>query len=253
VELNDGEYILLSGKKHPLWKGVLRVALENGLTELSVRLIQAPSDQNGGSAICEATALFTGANGQVQRFVEIGDCDGNNCGKMIAPHRVRMAATRAKGRALRDALGIGEAMAEEMGGGNGEEPHTARQGWTGGPAYKEGQVIEVDDIRAPIIAKHHPECNTCKVEMTQVDMNVWRPHAKLLKDVTFCQKHINMAVKYAEKPETTGHYCSECADEVEAKVAAVALQKFGRPMCVPCGRKFLEMERANIPTGAIAS
>ena len=61
--------------------------------------------------ISQATATFE--DGRV--FTEIGDCGPQNCAPMIAVHSCRMACTRAKGRALRDALNIGEAMVEELG------------------------------------------------------------------------------------------------------------------------------------------
>lgn len=157
MELRSDEYVDLKGKQHPLWKGVLRVAIENGLTELSVRLLQPPSEENGGMAICEATAVFTGENGQVRRFVELGDCDGKNCGPMIAPHRIRMSATRAKGRALRDALGIGEAMAEEMGGAadwSEKAPESPRE--------------PVQTVSRPIAqgAPAEQQCAVCKRDLT---------------------------------------------------------------------------------------
>ncbi len=115
--LDPKHVVLLKGKPHPVYAGVLAAAMEAGLLELSVKLIQAPNEDNGGMAICSALARFPGVNGQDRIFEEIGDCDKDNCTPHIAPHRVRMAATRAKGRALRDALGIGVALAEEMSDG----------------------------------------------------------------------------------------------------------------------------------------
>lgn len=114
MPLQPDEFVDLRGKKHPLYRGVLREAHANGLIGLEVSVIQPPSEANGQSAICQAIATFSGPDGRERIFTEIGDCDTKNAGPMIVPHKIRMAATRAKGRALRDALGIGEALAEEM-------------------------------------------------------------------------------------------------------------------------------------------
>lgn len=115
LDLLDQQHIvLLKGKRHPTYPGVLAAALKAGLKSLEVGILQFPSPDNGNCAVCEALAVFTTADGREMTFAEIGDCDDRNCGAHIAPHKLRMAATRAKGRALRDALGIGIAMAEEM-------------------------------------------------------------------------------------------------------------------------------------------
>jgi len=116
MALRDDEYALLKGKKHPLYKGVLREAHDNGMLDLKVRVLQSPSEENRGVAICEATAVFPGPDGRERIFTEIGDADDSNVNPMIRPHKIRMAATRAKGRALRDALGIGVALKEEIDG-----------------------------------------------------------------------------------------------------------------------------------------
>ena len=58
----------------------------------------------------EATAV--GKNGEV--FSDIGDANPGNCQELIAKHLIRMASTRAKGRALRDMCNIGIACLEEL-------------------------------------------------------------------------------------------------------------------------------------------
>ncbi len=49
------------------------------------------------------------------RFTGIGDASPDNVGRTIAPHIIRMAETRAKARALRDAVNIGVTALEELG------------------------------------------------------------------------------------------------------------------------------------------
>ena len=47
-------------------------------------------------------------------FEEWGDCTPYNVSKNIKPHFIRVAATRAKARALRDAVNVGFTCFEEM-------------------------------------------------------------------------------------------------------------------------------------------
>jgi hypothetical protein len=78
--------------------GVLDLATQKGLLKLEVELLQFPTKENGNEAICRAVA--GSATGEV--FSDIGDANPSNCHSMIVKHLIRMASTRAKGRALRD-------------------------------------------------------------------------------------------------------------------------------------------------------
>ena len=106
------ETVDLHGTKHPTYAGVLAEAHKVGLQSIAVKILQYPTDENHFLCICEAIVVMK--EGRV--FTEIGDASPNNVNSMIKPHIVRMAATRAKGRALRDAVNIGKALQEEMGG-----------------------------------------------------------------------------------------------------------------------------------------
>jgi hypothetical protein len=57
-------------------------------------------------------------------FAGIGDAAPSNVNRMIVPHLIRMAETRAKARALRDAVNIGVTAVEELGDfdDGGDEP-----------------------------------------------------------------------------------------------------------------------------------
>jgi hypothetical protein len=104
------------GKDFILYAGLLDAAHAGGLKALETRLLQAPSKENGDTAIVQAVASF----GDGRMFGGIGDANPGNVGPNIRAHAIRMAETRAKARALRDALNIGAAALEEL--GDDDEP-----------------------------------------------------------------------------------------------------------------------------------
>lgn len=161
--------------------------------------------------MCEAFASF--GKGEDERvFVEVGDCDDSNCGTMIRAHKVRMAATRAKGRALRDALGIGEALAEEIGSTDPEErPSRTKPGDPEVIPYRCencGQDVP-DDAVGPsrYRFKGHLYCPSCQGGMAE-----------------------GMAAQGALA-------CVDCGVIVPQKIAEASLQsKWGVCLCLHCGR-----------------
>ena len=102
------------GAKHPLYKGLLALAHEEWGAEwgMEASITYFPSEANGWTAYASATVTTPSG----QKFTEAADANAENTNRQIAKHVPRMALTRAKGRALKDALGIGDATAEEMGG-----------------------------------------------------------------------------------------------------------------------------------------
>jgi hypothetical protein len=109
-KLKDGFLKNIKGKDFVLYAGVLDLATQKGLLKLEVELLQYPTKENDHEAICGAIA--EDKNGKV--FSDIGDANPGNCTPMIAKHLIRMASTRAKGRALRDMCNIGIACLEEL-------------------------------------------------------------------------------------------------------------------------------------------
>lgn len=103
-------YVTLKGKRFPLYAGVLLAAQAAGLRNLEVKPLQIPSAENGWMAVCEAIAVFEDG----RTFSDIGDASPANCSPQIATAALRMASTRAKGRCLRDAIGLGETLREEL-------------------------------------------------------------------------------------------------------------------------------------------
>ncbi len=93
--LDDRFMANIKGKDFVLYAGVLDLATQKGLMKLDVELLQYPSKENGKEAICRAVA--ESKTGEV--FSDIGDANPGNCHELIVKHLIRMASTRAKGRA----------------------------------------------------------------------------------------------------------------------------------------------------------
>jgi hypothetical protein len=99
------------GKTFALYAGLLDEAHQNGLKAIRTRLVQAPAPENGDTTICLAEVEMQ--DGRV--FSGVGDANPQNVGRNIAAHSIRMAETRAKARALRDAINVGTVALEELG------------------------------------------------------------------------------------------------------------------------------------------
>jgi hypothetical protein len=99
------------GKTFALYAGLLDEAHQNGLKSIRTRVLQAPTPENGDTTICVAEVEM--GDGRV--FSGIGDANPQNVGRNIAAHAIRMAETRAKARALRDAINVGTVALEELG------------------------------------------------------------------------------------------------------------------------------------------
>ncbi len=137
------EYMIeRQGKKFVLYAGLLDEAHERGLRNIETELLQVPSVENGEVAI--ARAVVRTEDG---KYSGIGDASPENVGRAIAPHIIRMAETRAKARALRDAINVGVAALEELGGD--EETASA----TRAPVVKAGAVAGGEVERTPEAAK----------------------------------------------------------------------------------------------------
>jgi hypothetical protein len=105
------EYIInWQGNDFVKYEGLLDEAHQQGLCRIATTLIQVPHQDNGNVAIV-AAEVETGKG----TFSGIGDASPQNVGRMIVPHVIRMAETRAKARALRDAVNIGVTAIEELG------------------------------------------------------------------------------------------------------------------------------------------
>jgi hypothetical protein len=106
------EYMIeRQGKRFVLYAGLLEEAHNRGLRSIETELLQVPGKENGEVAIVKAVIRT-----EEGKFAGIGDASPQNVNRAIAPHLIRMAETRAKARALRDAINVGVTAFEELGG-----------------------------------------------------------------------------------------------------------------------------------------
>jgi len=98
------------GRSFVLYAGLLDVAHGQGLRAIRTKLLQVPSEENGQMAIVQAEVeTDRGA------FSGIGDASPANVARNMITCVIRLAETRAKARALRDAVNVGVTAFEELG------------------------------------------------------------------------------------------------------------------------------------------
>jgi hypothetical protein len=125
--MRDEFMITRQGKQYVLFAGLLDEAHSRGLRGIDTELVQVPDDANGSVAIVKATAEMDDG----RRFSGIGDASPENVGRNIVPHVIRMAETRAKARALRDAVNVGATALEELSDGDDAPPASSSGGYGG--------------------------------------------------------------------------------------------------------------------------
>lgn len=131
IEIKDRTGRVVGTKEVVTYQGLLSKAHDEGLQKIATKLLQIPSDENARTAIAKAWVET-----KKGRFEGIGDATPENVNSFIVPHLIRMAETRAKARALRDAVNIGIVSFEELDGdgfppgesdlGSGAPPAPAR-------------------------------------------------------------------------------------------------------------------------------
>lgn len=105
VPVIDGKFIIphpQSKKPYVLYGGLLDAAHTMGLRGITTTLVQAPSDLNGHLAIVWAQVEM-----EYGTFTAYGDANPGNVNKLMTTVIIRIAETRAKARALRDAVNAG--------------------------------------------------------------------------------------------------------------------------------------------------
>lgn len=110
-EFNANEITNIKGKNYVIYEGLLRLAHKKGLKKFEI--IEKFISADMKTAWVQVRA-YCEKEGKETFFDGIGSSTPENTGTMTQDHPVEMAHTRAKGRALRDFLNIGQAMAEEL-------------------------------------------------------------------------------------------------------------------------------------------
>jgi hypothetical protein len=90
---------------------ILKLAHEEGLKSIQTEILLQPSEENGRHCIVKATVETERGH-----YEGLGDADPGNVEDFLAPHLIRVAETRAKARALRDAVNVGVVSFEELDG-----------------------------------------------------------------------------------------------------------------------------------------
>jgi len=111
VDVHDRVGNVVGSKDVVLYAGLLSQAHEEGLARVRTSILQIPTEENGRLAIIKAEVET--AKGL---FEAVGDACPENVDEFLAPHLIRVAETRAKARALRDAVNVGVASFEELDG-----------------------------------------------------------------------------------------------------------------------------------------
>lgn len=97
------------GKDYVLYAGLLDEAHTQGLKGIRTQLVQAPTAQNGQVAICLAEVVTERGT-----FSGLGDASPENVSRAMSNALIRLAETRAKARALRDAINVSMVSVEEL-------------------------------------------------------------------------------------------------------------------------------------------
>jgi len=116
IEIRDRTGRVVGSRDVVTYQGLLSRAHDEGLTRVKTTLVQVPSDDNGRTAIAKVE-IETGKG----TFEALGDANPENVNSFIVPHLIRMAETRAKARALRDAVNVGVISFEELDGETSED------------------------------------------------------------------------------------------------------------------------------------
>lgn len=139
--MRDEHIIERQGKKFVLYAGLLAEAHERGLVSIETEELDIVYGEDELPLYARHRAVVTVQDrDEIRTYTGHGDADRRNVGKNIVPHLLRMSETRAKARALRDAINVGMAALEELGGD--DEPATV-------PQAKMGAVYPLNDDDAP--------------------------------------------------------------------------------------------------------
>jgi hypothetical protein len=87
------------------YRALVDLAHQKGLVGIETEIVQIPTPDNNGVAIFHATVRMS-QEGVEKCYQGTGDASPANVRQDMAIHLIRLAETRAKARALRDAVNL---------------------------------------------------------------------------------------------------------------------------------------------------
>ena len=109
IEIKDRQGRVIATEEVVTYAGLLSLAHDQGLKKIETSVVQIPNQTNGQMAVFHAIVET-----EAGVYKGHGDASPDNVASRIIPHIIRMAETRAKARALRDAVNIGVVALEEL-------------------------------------------------------------------------------------------------------------------------------------------
>jgi len=140
IEIKDRNGRVTESREVVRYAGLLSLAHEEGLKRIDTQLVQLPTEENGLVAV--ASAIVETEKGS---FSATADATLGNTNHRMHRFLPALAETRAKARALRDAVNIGVVALEELLGENGDgalsdtEEETKPARGQGGPFPRKGE------------------------------------------------------------------------------------------------------------------
>ena len=194
--MKDQFIVQKQGKTFVLYAGLLDEAHARGLKRIETQLLQIPTTANDQVAIAQA-AVETEAG----IFHGIGDASPANVPSHLVNAIIRMAETRAKARALRDAVNIGCVSLEETSDEELEAPAVP----TPGPSRSAGSR-EPGRSLAPDPTPLRPHATDAHADATpktphvngSVDANAITPAQRRAIEIIASERNIPSAILEAE-------------------------------------------------------
>lgn len=174
------------GKSFVLYAGLLDMAHQQGLKSIHTELLQVPSEDNARVAITLATVILE-RDGKEYRFTGIGDAAPQNVAPAMQHCLIRMSETRAKARALRDAVNVGVAAFEEL-GEEGAHDGAPEQGYALGVARRPSRIPMPPNMQRRTESNGHSASNGV---ITESQLKAIRSICQRyqLNEVEILQKH----------------------------------------------------------------
>lgn len=140
IKFKNKEGQVVGEKVVATYAGLLCRAHEEGLRYVRTRILHIPTQENPLVVVLATVRTRRGI------FSGLGDATPSNVHAKVAAHYLRVAETRAKSRALRDALDVGTLALDELGGSDDDHveeppppPAAGRAAGTNRPANENGQ------------------------------------------------------------------------------------------------------------------